>query len=144
MQSIGKGFSMIRLTEDEYRRVTGTKPPGKSVKQNKYNARRTFYGDRWYASRWEAAYAERLDVLMKAGRIRFWLRQPLIDLGPDMSYKADFEVVGIDGQVWMVDAKGKDTPRFRQIKRLWRKYARCDLLVVYRDHEEIIPGGKAQ
>lgn len=84
-----------------------------------------------YASKAEMRRAVELDLLLKAGQIRSYRRQPLYQLGADFHYRADFEVMRHDG-VHAEDVKGFETREFRRVKRLWRKYGPVNLVILKR------------
>lgn len=109
-------------------------PP--TPKPSKYRNKRTEYGGRTYDSKAEAIRAEQLDWEKSAGLIREWTPQPAYHLGcPEHTYRADFEVIGKDGETWTEDVKGTETSKFRQDKRLWRVYGPHPLRVLKRGKE---------
>jgi hypothetical protein len=77
---------------------------------NKYKAIRQEYGGRWYHSKGEAAYAEELDWLKKAGEILEWIPQYKIELRVNgiliCNYYCDFKVIMKDGSVEFREYKG--------------------------------------
>jgi len=122
-------------------------------KRNKYGvdispkgkAARTYRG-RCYDSRMEMKYAIHLDYLVSAGDVADWIPQPSVQLGEDTAFRPDFLVIEKTGIPYYVDVKGKETPRFRMIKKLWAKYGRLNLHVVkyvkgQLQTTEIIEGG---
>jgi hypothetical protein len=100
----------------------------------KYKAVRTAYLGRTYDSKAEAARAETLDQLLEAEYLTAVLPQPgTILLGDEFRrYRPDFFCVDPDGTHWYEDVKGVETPKFREIKRAWKKYGPCPLHVVRR------------
>jgi hypothetical protein len=115
-------------------------PAGKAG--NKYHARITEYDGIRYDSRAEAKYAEGLDLAVRAGAIRGWIRQVRFLLGPArIAYRCDFLVFGADGVAVAVDVKGVVTERFRVIVKLWAVYGPCDLQVACKGAVEVIRGG---
>lgn len=106
------------MTTEEFERFMATR----SVRRNKFGAVRTDYGGRTYDSRAEADYAANLDLLIIEGKIERWEAQPEYQLGEDFKYRVDFLVTGRGGKQWVVDVKGVETPRFKQAKKLWKKY----------------------
>ena len=74
------------------------------------SARRTPYKGIVYASKTEAVYAQRLDLMKKAGEIRDWDRQVKIPLVVDGKHVcnmlADFRVWTKDGRVEYHETKG--------------------------------------
>ena len=102
------------------------KPPRK----HKFNAMPTIYRGWRFDSKAEAQYAMVLDQLKSSGDIILWLRQTPFDLGEDTRYRADFVVVEKDGETYAVDVKGVETPGFKKIKKLWKKYGELPLRIV--------------
>lgn len=101
-------------------------------RRSKFGAQRTVYNGVSYASKSEALRANQLDLLMRAGDIRFWIGQPLFRLGcPENTYRPDFLVVSQD-DVWAEDVKGVETAAFRRNRRLWTKYGPCELRIIKR------------
>jgi len=93
--------------------------------------RRTYNGVT-YASLTEARYAQYLDGLVDATVLRWWIAQPTFRLGcPENKYRPDFLCVKNFTTVFVVDVKPArgDTAAFRKIKRLWKKYGPCPLVV---------------
>ena len=124
-----------------------TKAATKIRRQPKYKAIRTEYGGRWYASKAEAARAAELDLLLRAGKIAWWLPQVPICLGlPENRYVVDFLVAESDGggnsvTVHAEDVKGTETAKFRRDVKLWLAYAPFPLWIIKRGKvREIIPG----
>lgn len=97
---------------------------------NKFGAKRTVYNGWSYSSKAEAAYAQRLDLLIASGDVFIWLRQVGVDLGQDTRYHADFLVIEFDGNIYFVDVKGVETTSWKRTKKLWRKYGVLPLHVV--------------
>ena len=101
--------------------------------QSKYQAKRTEYNGHNYASRIEARRAFELDMLIKIGKVYFWIAQPKFFLVRGFNYVADFLVAGYDHKnlltVWAEDTKGVETQRFRDSKRLWAAHGQLPLHV---------------
>ena len=91
-------------------------------RKNKYNARKTKYNGRYYDSALEAAYAENLDWLIKAGEIEKWEPQHKIDLRVNevhiANYYVDFKVFYPDGHHEYHEVKGYETDVWRMKWRL--------------------------
>jgi hypothetical protein len=126
------------MTTEEFEAMMSERA-GKA-KRNKFGAVRTQYNGRTYDSKVEARYAVKLDLLKSAGEIRSWIAQPTFKLGEDFTYRADFEVEEQSGKRHVVDVKGHETPRFRDVRRLWAKYGHCPLWIVKEQGVEIIAG----
>jgi len=99
-------------------------------RKQKYNSKSTEYRGRKYDSKAEAEYAMLLDVMQESGEVHLWLRQTAFDLGEDTRYRADFFVITSCGLFRAVDVKGFETPAFKKIKKLWRKYGVMPLHLV--------------
>lgn len=84
---------------------------------NKYRAKRTDYGGSVYHSKLEAAYAQELDLRMRAGDIKGWERQVRLDLRVNgqhiCDYKIDFVVEHHDGSREYVECKGVEMPDWK-------------------------------
>jgi hypothetical protein len=84
---------------------------------NKFSAKRSEYNGRWYHSRGEASYAMELDWLMKAGEIKEWKPQHLIDLKVNgihiTNYYIDFRVITKYDSVQLIEYKGMETQDWR-------------------------------
>ena len=90
-------------------------------KRQKYNNKVTVYDGVKYHSALEAKRAAQLDLLLKAGEIVFWCRQPQFVLGNGVTYKADFVVGYFDGRVEVSDVKGVETAEFKKTMKLLEK-----------------------
>lgn len=84
---------------------------------NKYHAKSTIYNNISYHSKLEAAYAEGLDMAVKAGDIVKWERQVRLDLKVNgyhiTNYYIDFIIHHHDGSREFVETKGFSTDTFR-------------------------------
>ena len=107
------------------------------TKRNKYNAKRTLYDGVTYDSMIEAAYAESLDMELRDGKIRGWIRQAKFRLGPDFATRVDFLVFGVDRLCHVVEVKGSkktEGKRFKDVRRLWVKYAWLPMKIAMYDY----------
>lgn len=98
-----------------------------ALRPHKYAAKRTAYGDRIYASKAEAAFARRLDLMKAAGAIRDWgIPDPIVLVpgkrGQAISYTADFWVEEADGSRVLYDVKGAVPQVFKLKLRLLRHF----------------------
>lgn len=103
----------------------------KGKKRTKYKAVRT----NGFASKAEAEYyATKLRPLEKVARCISVEKQPRFNIGcPVSNYVADFKVKIHDtGEVYIVDVKGMETPKFKHDKKLWRSYGPHPLHIVKR------------
>jgi hypothetical protein len=114
------------------------------AKPNKYHAEPTTYNGRRYPSKAQARYAETLDQRKAAGEIAGYLEEVWVPLGPDFGTRVDFVVSfysGLLGRIEAHEVKGRETPRFRQVRKLWPKYAWMPMHVINKGgNVEIIPG----
>jgi hypothetical protein len=80
---------------------------------NKYGAKTQEYNGRHYHSKLEAAHAQELDLLLKAGEIKEWIPQYKVDLrayGKHITnYYVDFKVINADDSVEYHEVKGYET-----------------------------------
>jgi hypothetical protein len=91
----------------------------KEEKPSKYHVRpqaERRYNGILFASVKEMDYYKDLELLIKAGEMRFFLRQVPFDLPGGVKYKVDFVEFRKDGSVRFVDVKGMETPMFK-VKR---------------------------
>jgi hypothetical protein len=123
------------------------------ARKHKYNAKPTVYKGVTYGSKAEAKRAAELDLLLRAGKVAWWLRQVPFDVGEpgvDKPYRVDF-LVGEWGPwvdernrlltVHAEDVKGCDTPSFRRHVKQWRKRGPMPLHVIRGRKVEVIPRG---
>lgn len=87
----------------------------KQAKPNKYGAKRTPYTSRsgisrLYDSKAEANYASTLDYGIVAGLVEWWVPQVPFPLPGSKTYRLDFLVKMVGGQLRLVDVKGHMTP----------------------------------
>ena len=81
---------------------------------NKYHAQSSIYNGISYHSKFEAAYAQSLDISQKAGIIKSWERQVKLDLRVNdyhiTNYYIDFIIHHNDESREFVELKGFSTP----------------------------------
>lgn len=84
---------------------------------SKYHAKRTDYEGMVFHSKLEAAYAQELDLRIKAKDITRWERQVRLDLKVNgqkiCSYYIDFVIIHNDGSKEYVECKGFETEVWR-------------------------------
>ena len=84
---------------------------------NKYGAKSTIYNDKSYHSKFEASYAQWLDVCLKNGDIKGWDGQVKLDLKVNgthiTNYYIDFVVYHLDGTRDFVECKGFATAEWQ-------------------------------
>lgn len=130
--------------------AAGGKKRGQA-KGNKFGARATTYNGVRYDSRAEARFAQKLDLLVAAGEVAYWLGQPRVQLGRIGAYRPDFLVWphpsagGGGGGAYFVDVKGCEPKEFAWIRKLWPVHGPGLLVLVKADgtREEIAGGAPA-
>lgn len=133
---------------------------------NKYGVapkdKRTYNGV-VYDSKAEMVYAVGLDMQLRAALITGWICQVTIPLGPDFKTRIDFlvfltglttykytDAVTMDTvdyrvtEVEFVEIKGHETPKFKDVRRLWKKHGPGPLFIKTRKGSgwttEVLPG----
>lgn len=104
----------------------------KGKRKNKYNAKRTQYDGKWYDSKLEAGYAQKLDTLKKAKdpsqrveRIETQVPYKIISKKGNLvfTYLLDFLVHYRDGRIEYIDVKGVLNPMSKmKIKAVEKEY----------------------
>lgn len=89
------------------------------MRRSKYLAVRTEVDGRSFASKLEARRFQQLQLLWKAGEIRWFTCQVPFQLAAGIKYVADFLVVWADGRVTIEDVKGVETQAFRLKRKLF-------------------------
>ena len=77
--------------------------------RHKFNAKRTEVEGRFYPSKLEAAYANKLHLAKKSGDLLFWLEQVPFAL-PGCSYRLDFMEFWSNSDIVLTEVKGYSTP----------------------------------
>ncbi len=88
---------------------------------SKYRNVKTLYKGILYDSSAEAQWDARLDLLKRAGEVLKYRRQVLIEVGPQIRTRVDFQVWTPQG-VHVDEIKGVETPAFKQVRRWWGVY----------------------
>ena len=90
---------------------------------NKFGNHSKIYNGRSYDSKLEAAHAQELDLLLRAGEIKEVIPQYRVDLcsyGKHIcNYYVDFKVINKDGSIEYHEVKGMETPDFIIKKKLF-------------------------
>lgn len=102
---------MLRLDENEYRKLKGLKP------KNKYNAKKVVSDGYCFDSKAERDYYEELKLRMRLGEVKYFLRQVPFHLPGNVKYIVDFEVFLQTGEVEYIDVKGFQTEIFKIKKK---------------------------
>lgn len=95
-------------------------------------SKKTEYDGFVYDSAFEASIAKKLDLLVRAGKYKYWDNQYMLviyactldgDLGWKRTHKVDFRLHNNDGTYTLLEAKGYETAAHRDIqkwvKKLW-------------------------
>lgn len=94
---------------------------------NKFNARKTWYDGFKFDSKFEASVAQELDLRVKAGEILGYDKQFKVEMWaydangkPAMkkTHKIDFRLHEVDGSFTLLEAKGVETPDYKD-RRKW-------------------------
>lgn len=134
----------MRMTQEQFEAhqakiaaLNSRKPAKQAVTQahakikRKYGNTPTYYAGLRYDSKSEARRAEELDLMLRAGEIKHWSRQPKYHLGvPENVYIADFFVIMADGSFHAEDVKYMRTAKFNRDVKLWRSYGKHPLLIL--------------
>ena len=108
------GWDKDSLTSKQRERVENAWSPETGVaKPSKYRNVRTEYNGKMYDSKREAAFAAELDLRQTAGEITGYLEQVPFRLPGGIVYRADFLIVGKNGELRLVDIKGVETDVFK-------------------------------
>jgi hypothetical protein len=81
--------------------------------------------------------AAELDMLVRNSDISGWARQCKVRLGEDFETCVDFVVWRMNPydpgeRAWIEEVKGKETPNFKEVRRLWAKHGPCDMKILKR------------
>ena len=130
----------MRITEEEYTDIL--KRQGKyhaleKPKKAKYNNRHTWVDGICFDSQLEARQYGQLKLLMRAGTIKGFCRQPEFILveGNEgqraITYKADFIVFNLDGTVTVEDTKGYESEQWKRTYKMFKaKYPQIEISVL--------------
>jgi len=123
----------MRITEQEAIRMGIIAKP-KTVKKNKYNARKVWIDGICFDSQAEADYYCQLKLLLRAGAIEGFCRQArfVVTEGKNdekgTEYVTDFVVFYPDKTYRIIDVKGMETPAFKlKVKSFREKYPKLRL-----------------
>lgn len=115
---------------------------------NKYHAKSSIYNGIYYHSQLEAAYAQELDLRLKAKDIKKWERQIPLDLSVNgfkiCRYIMDFRLTHNDGSVELVETKGFETDvwrmKFKLLEAIYSKeYPEITLTVLKKSSGSFMP-----
>jgi hypothetical protein len=131
----------LNWTEDQYQEYLknkgGQPVPDKKPKKSKYNSKHIRVDGICFDSNKEAEYYNNLKMLMRAGAIKGFCRQPQFILveGNEqeraITYSADFIVFNNDGTCRVIDTKGYETAEWERTYKMFRiKYPELELTIV--------------
>jgi len=107
----------MRLTKEEYMALIKIED---KLKQTKYNNKKTWVDGVCFDSKKEAEYYENHKLLMRAGEIAGFCRQPqfvMVEGNTEnraITYKADFVVFNNDGTYKIIDVKGFESQQWKR------------------------------
>lgn len=117
------------MSIEEFRNLSNTSLKKKA--SPKYHNKETVVDGIRFQSILEANYYLDLKLLLKAGEIKSFNRQPEFVFDCGTKYRADFIVWGLDGIPWVVDTKGMKTDVFKIKEKLWKvEYPNMELRVI--------------
>ncbi len=94
-------------------------------KKNKFNARKKEYNGILYDSKFEAEYAQQLDLRVMAKDIKGWERQVVFELSVNgkrvCKYIIDFVITYNDGTKEYIETKGYETTTWRIKRKLFQQ-----------------------
>ena len=107
-------------------------PHPEAVKpNNKYHAKKTVVDEITFDSKLEAEWYKLLKLMKHAGEIRWFNLQPSFVLPGRIRYRPDFIVCDNSGNIWVEDAKGKETKDFIIKKKQFREcYPGLELRII--------------
>ena len=111
-----KGWENIKVNPAGY--VDSATYVDEDKPEQKYHNVPTIIEGIRYSSKREGKYAEQLNLLKKAGAIKFYLRQVGFDLPGKIRHFVDFLIFYADGTYKFVEVKGRDLPMGRLKRHL--------------------------
>jgi hypothetical protein len=127
----------MRLTEEQYAEMIARRggranrnATGKTSAPSKYRNQRCEVDGFKFDSKREGEYYKELKLRVKAGEVRWFIRQAPFDLPGERRYFADFLEVHADGSVHVVDVKGVETEVWKIKRDLFRERYGFDVEVV--------------
>lgn len=86
--------------------------PWESKPRSKYNSKKVRVDEMTFDSQAEAEYYANLKLKVRAGVVKFFLRQVPFDLVGGVKYRVDFVEFWPDGSVHFIDVKGMKTDMY--------------------------------
>jgi hypothetical protein len=102
----------------------------KTVRKNKFNAKKTKVDGYTFDSIKEAVRYKELKMLQDSGEVNFFLRQVPFDVGAGIKYRLDFMVFWGDGTITCEDVKGVQTETFKIKKKLVEEKYPIEIILV--------------
>lgn len=118
----------MRLTQEQYEEILRGRAARAVVpaakKQSKYRNTRCQSADgKWFDSKLERDYYEKLLPRWKAGDVRWFIRQVTFELEGGVKYRADFLLITAAGAVEVVDTTGVMTQtKANKLKQMKERY----------------------
>lgn len=89
-----------------------------------------------FDSRAEAKRYRDLKLLLQAGEISWFNRQPSFMLSGGIRYRPDFIVMNLSGRIWVEDVKGHPTKEFLLKAKLFRAaYPGLELVIISKEDQ---------
>lgn len=115
----------------DYRKMIGADFDKKKETSPKYHNIKTKVDGILFDSKLESRRYGELKLLLKAGQIKSFKRQPSFLFESGIRYRPDFIVWGLDGIPWVEDSKGVKTKEFSLKQRIWKsEYPDMELRVI--------------
>lgn len=113
----------------DYKKLIGG--DSKPAASPKYHNIKTTVDGIEFDSKLEAKRYGELKLLLKAGQIKSFKRQPSFLFESGIRYRPDFMVWGLNGIPWVEDAKGVKTKEFSLKLKLWKdEYPDMELRII--------------
>ena len=93
-------------------------PPAAPNGHHKYRAKETWVDNIRFPTKLEARCYEWLKLRQQAGDVRWFIRQPMFDLGGGVRHKVDFLAVLATGGIELIEAKGRDIPEGKARRKI--------------------------
>lgn len=110
------------MSMQEFRNIRSPSKMGNKV---------TYADGKKFDSKLEASRYGELKLMVKAGLIKSFKRQPSFLFESGIRYRPDFIVWGLDGICWVEDSKGFETKEFKMKVKLWAlEYPDMELRII--------------
>jgi len=105
------------LSKKYQTKIKNLLPSKLTSKKNKFNATKITINNYKFDSKKESNRYLELLLLKKNNKIKYFIRQPIFDIGSGVIYKADFLIVELDNSIKIEDVKGFQTKTFKLKKK---------------------------